>query len=274
MGMSLSIVFGTPTTEQLWSTSSVLLKISMAQRWVPSPPMTKNWVTFCSFKTFAMSIGAGFPRSLTKIVPPRLWTSFTTSGVNFIHFSGFVIPWYPPLHPRMFGTPYTDKVMTISRMTEFRPGHKPPQVTITAVLDAGSKWSFDRGPPNNIWWYTCPRSSRLFNRMKVLFAQESGLKKLLSRNGPSLSKQGFATSADGKRPRKDTTSSLLMLSPGSNNEFTDPGDDRHSILRAGFCGTCRHKSRGAKSGCCVVSNMRRNHRPPISTRRPPWFVIA
>ena len=32
------------------------------------------------------------PRSLTKMVPPFLWMSCTTCGVNFIHVSGFTMP--------------------------------------------------------------------------------------------------------------------------------------------------------------------------------------
>mmetsp|Transcript_107750 Transcript_107750/g.187004 ORF Transcript_107750/g.187004 Transcript_107750/m.187004 type:complete len:213 (+) Transcript_107750:3769-4407(+) len=42
IGMSLSMVFGTPTTAAPCPIACMLLKISIAPRWVPSPPSTKQ----------------------------------------------------------------------------------------------------------------------------------------------------------------------------------------------------------------------------------------
>mmetsp|Transcript_59552 Transcript_59552/g.169407 ORF Transcript_59552/g.169407 Transcript_59552/m.169407 type:complete len:233 (-) Transcript_59552:2612-3310(-) len=92
IGMSLSMVLGTPTTATSWPISCVHLKVSMAPVWVPSPPMTKYCVMFIFWSDFAMSICSGLPRSLTKMVPPCMWMFWTASGVSFTHFSGCTMP--------------------------------------------------------------------------------------------------------------------------------------------------------------------------------------
>jgi|TARA_B110000967_G_scaffold188643_1_gene211654 hypothetical protein len=46
----------------------------------------------------------------------------------------------------MLSTPYSSNVMTSCRITSFKPGHKPPQVTIAAFTACGSKKMVSRGP--------------------------------------------------------------------------------------------------------------------------------
>mmetsp|Transcript_10794 Transcript_10794/g.31961 ORF Transcript_10794/g.31961 Transcript_10794/m.31961 type:complete len:248 (-) Transcript_10794:637-1380(-) len=118
--------------------------------------MTKYWRTFWSRSTLAISEWGGLPRSLTRMVPPWLWMSCTKWGVKSSQFSGDMTPLYPPLMPKMRLTPYMWSIITISRITEFNPGQRPPHVTMAAAVSFGSKWSMRRGPAVSVWKNTLP----------------------------------------------------------------------------------------------------------------------
>mmetsp|Transcript_54881 Transcript_54881/g.153076 ORF Transcript_54881/g.153076 Transcript_54881/m.153076 type:complete len:274 (-) Transcript_54881:199-1020(-) len=147
-GMSLSMVLGTPTTAHSWPSAVISLKIDHAPLWVPSPPSTKNCLMFRRCMTLAISACGGFPRSETRMLPPCRWMSCTASSVRRTHSSSFTQPLKPPRMPQTLVTPYVLSMFASSRITEFKPGQRPPQVTIAAPapVSAGSKCSTSLAP--------------------------------------------------------------------------------------------------------------------------------
>ena len=81
-GMSLSIVFGTPTTAILPSRSATALATCIAPRSVPSPPMTNRMLMFIRSRQSTIAAGSWPPRELPRIVPPSSSMLLTTSGVR------------------------------------------------------------------------------------------------------------------------------------------------------------------------------------------------
>mmetsp|Transcript_94249 Transcript_94249/g.211296 ORF Transcript_94249/g.211296 Transcript_94249/m.211296 type:complete len:341 (+) Transcript_94249:103-1125(+) len=190
MGTSLSIVFGTPTTAHSWPIAVMASKLCMAPLWVPSPPSTKYCRMFIFAMTLAISEWGGLPRSLTRTLPPFTWMSCTYSSVSSIHLASFTHPLKPPMMPYTFLTPYVCSIFTISRITLFKPGQRPPQVTIAAADSLGLKWIFRCGPHRCICKYTPGTSSPLCLQWKVCVVQLSDI----TTSGPKLSKAGLSMS--------------------------------------------------------------------------------
>ena len=78
--MSLSMVFGMPTT-LLGNPRRVISRVvSEAPRNVPSPPMTNSASTRISSSVSTISAGLCGPRDVPSIVPPTAWMEVTWSG--------------------------------------------------------------------------------------------------------------------------------------------------------------------------------------------------
>ncbi len=80
--MSLSIVFGTPTTDSVMPRRSASSAIRCAPRRVPSPPMTNSTLTPSRSSVATIAAGSWPPREVPRMVPPRLWMSATTSWLS------------------------------------------------------------------------------------------------------------------------------------------------------------------------------------------------
>ena len=78
--MSLSMVFGMPTTAFFKPRLSISFTIAAAPRSVPSPPMTNRISTFMSSSVSTMSPMSCWPRELPSIVPPKLCACSTELG--------------------------------------------------------------------------------------------------------------------------------------------------------------------------------------------------
>ncbi len=80
--MSLSIVFGTPTTAIFSPLAAISSVIRIAPRRVPSPPITKSTETFIRSRQSTISPGSWPPREVPRSVPPPSSISVTVSGVR------------------------------------------------------------------------------------------------------------------------------------------------------------------------------------------------
>ena len=80
--MSLSIVFGMPTTAIFEPRSAISWAIRIAPRIVPSPPMTNRALIFIRSRQSTISTGSCSPREVPRIVPPFSLIPETKSGVR------------------------------------------------------------------------------------------------------------------------------------------------------------------------------------------------
>mmetsp|Transcript_10222 Transcript_10222/g.20445 ORF Transcript_10222/g.20445 Transcript_10222/m.20445 type:complete len:266 (+) Transcript_10222:124-921(+) len=149
--MSLSMVFGTPTTAIFNPRRLISSVSSMAAACVPSPPMQYSWSN-CISTILSTTFGASNPPLLEpRIVPPRLWILLTLFSVRTRggHSSGSENPRKPPRMPSTFpsGTLYSKwESHTIPWMTVFKPGHKPPHVKIPIRVSSPLNKTLSRGP--------------------------------------------------------------------------------------------------------------------------------
>ena len=79
-GMSLSIVFGTPTIAIRSPRSAITPAISCAPCSEPSPPITNRTLTPTCSRQSTISSGSWRPRELPRIVPPSSLMPLTTSA--------------------------------------------------------------------------------------------------------------------------------------------------------------------------------------------------
>ena len=134
--MSLSIVFGTPTSGSPSAASRCVV------RSVPSPPTTTT-ASIPSRSRVPVSDAAPSPctygsrRDVPRIVPPRCRIPRTAS-----RSSGRTRPSISPSHPSRMPTtsaPWRPTVRAVTpRMTAFSPGQSPPAVRIPSFFTAPS----------------------------------------------------------------------------------------------------------------------------------------
>ena len=142
-GMSLSIVFGMPTTAIRGRARAITCAISCAPCSDPSPPITNRMLTPSCSRQSTISSGSCWPRELPEDRPAVLVDVAHDLGVEVDHrvpVAGdeALIAVAEPDDPAHAVVARLSSI-TSPRMTLFRPGHSPPQVTIpTRVLD-GSK---------------------------------------------------------------------------------------------------------------------------------------
>ena len=109
----------------------------------PFPPMTKRKSRSISCTASTISATSDPPLLLPKMDPPFRWIVSTTADVKLIGSlkspSRSTNPLKPYFMPLMSLTPYSSKVITSCLMTSFKPGHRPPHVTIAALHLDGSK---------------------------------------------------------------------------------------------------------------------------------------
>mmetsp|Transcript_2839 Transcript_2839/g.9213 ORF Transcript_2839/g.9213 Transcript_2839/m.9213 type:complete len:334 (+) Transcript_2839:5426-6427(+) len=139
--MSLSIVFGMPTTLTFNPLFAHSFETAFAPACVPLPPMTNTMLIPCDSMLSTIFGTSPPPRPHPMMLPPCCCNAlvlFRDSG----KFStpSFQKPPKPNRIPLIFCTPYpTSNVVTTLRMTSFMPGHNPPQFTIAACTVGGSK---------------------------------------------------------------------------------------------------------------------------------------
>ena len=95
--MSLSMVFGIPTTALRNPRLRHSCEIASAPRSVPSPPTTKRISIFISSRRSTISPMSCGPREVPRIDPPKLWICETDSGRRIIGVNPYrlIMPWYP-----------------------------------------------------------------------------------------------------------------------------------------------------------------------------------
>ena len=104
-GMSLSIVFGMPTTAIRSPRRSASSASFCAPRRLPSPPITNRMFTPCRASVSTATAGSWLPRDVPRIVPPRLLMSATACSVSCIGSEPSVRPLKPLRKPRTRRTP-------------------------------------------------------------------------------------------------------------------------------------------------------------------------
>ena len=151
-GMSLSIVFGTPTIaiRSLRARRS-RRRCRCAPRSEPSPPITNRMLMPSCSRQSTISSGSCCPREVPRIVPPSSLMLLHDVRVE-VHHRVAVAGDEPLVAVAEADDPAARRSARVSsitspRMTLLSPGQRPPQVTIpTRVLD-GSKKILRRGPP-------------------------------------------------------------------------------------------------------------------------------
>ena len=148
--MSLSIVFGTPTTAHATPRSRHSSSMASAPACDPLPPMTNKKSNPIAAIASTMSAVSLPPLLEPRMLPPSRWIVSTTSPVRRMGAlsspSVSKNPRKPYRTPTMSSTPYSSRVNTNCRTTSFRPGHRPPHVTMAALTALGSWRITARGP--------------------------------------------------------------------------------------------------------------------------------
>ena len=106
-GMSLSIVFGTPTTAMRRRRSATTSAIFSAPRIEPSPPMTNRTLMRSCSRQSTISFGSWLPRDVPRIGAAVLVDVVDLAGVRSTTGRAYraTKPWYPLRKPKMSRTP-------------------------------------------------------------------------------------------------------------------------------------------------------------------------
>mmetsp|Transcript_6889 Transcript_6889/g.17148 ORF Transcript_6889/g.17148 Transcript_6889/m.17148 type:complete len:296 (-) Transcript_6889:705-1592(-) len=139
--MSLSMVFGIPTTLTFRPRLAHSWLMALAPACDPFPPMTKIMFMPCRSMAFTIWFTSPPPRPHPTIEPPWDWMFRTVLRLSG-KFStpSLKNPLNPNLMPLIFLTSYpTSSVLTSERITSLIPGHSPPQFTMAAWTSEGLK---------------------------------------------------------------------------------------------------------------------------------------
>mmetsp|Transcript_104 Transcript_104/g.429 ORF Transcript_104/g.429 Transcript_104/m.429 type:complete len:296 (-) Transcript_104:591-1478(-) len=138
--ISLSMVFGIPTTETASPRRAHSSLMASAPAWLPFPPITNTMLMPCRSIESTILGTSPPPRPVPITDPPALCTPDVLLRVSFkLDTPSFQKPPNPNLIPEISLTPYpVSRVVTTLRITSLIPGHKPPQFTMAACVVAGS----------------------------------------------------------------------------------------------------------------------------------------